>query len=207
MQGNISFTNYIKPVTAEGTKKILEQMTSCICKIKNNQKIGTGFFCRIPYKNNVKITALITSYQIIDKFYLSQNNQINLLMNDYNELKIINIDPMRKIYSSKDYNTTIIELKDSDNINNYLELDDNLFGYNTKSLFENESIYIIQYLNGVKASVSYGILNELNGTNMKYICYLEIGSNGAPILNLVNNKVIGIAIGKSGNANFNFGHF
>ena len=34
-----------------------------------------------------------------------------------------------------------------------------------------------------------------------------MGSNGAPILNLVNNKVIGIAIGTSGIANFNFGSF
>jgi hypothetical protein len=73
--------NFVKPVTIEGTKKILEQMTHCICKVKNNQSIGTGFFCRIPYKNNTKINALITSYQIIDYFYLNQNNKINLLLN------------------------------------------------------------------------------------------------------------------------------
>ena len=79
-----NFVNYIKPVNIEGTKKILDQMTNCICKVKNNQLIGTGFFCKIPYNNNTKINVLITSYQIINEFYFNQNNNINLLMNDYN---------------------------------------------------------------------------------------------------------------------------
>ena len=68
--------NCVKPVTAEGTQKILEQMTKTICKVKNNEIIGTGFFCRIPFINNTKINALITSYQIIDEYYLNQNNKI-----------------------------------------------------------------------------------------------------------------------------------
>ena len=173
-------------------------MTNCICKVKNNQLIGTGFFCRIPYKNNTKINVLITSYQIINEFYFNQNNQINLLINDYNELKVINLDPSRKIYTSKTYNTTLIELKECDNINNYLELDDNLFSNNIKSLFENESIYILQYLNVGKASVSYGTLNQLNGYNINHGCYNESCSNGAPILNLTNNKVIGITLETQG---------
>ena len=195
--------NFVKPVTAESTKKILEQMENCICKVKNNQIIGTGFFCRIPYKNNTKINVLITSYQIIDDFYLNQNNQINLLLNDYNELKIINLDPSRKIFSTKDFNTTIIELKQNDNITNYLELDDNLFSNNSRSLYKNGSIYMLQYLNGGNASVSYGILNELNGFNIKHTCSAESCSSGAPILNISNNKIIGISL-YNNNMNINY---
>ena len=96
-------------------------------------------------------------------------------MNDYNQLKIINIDPTRNIYFNKEYNTTIIELKDYDNINNYLELDDNLFGNNIKSIFENESIYILQYLNSAKAIVSYGNLNQLKGFNINHSCFINSG--------------------------------
>ena len=199
--------NIIKPVNIEGTKKILEQMTNCICKVKNNQIIGTGFFCKIPYNNGAQIYALITSYQIINEFYLNQYNYINLLINDYNQAKIINLDPSRNVYYNKMYNTTIIELKEYDNINNYLELDDNLFSNNIKSLFESESIYILQYLNGGKAIVSYGLLNELNGFNMNNICYINNGSNGAPILNLTNNKVLGISLETKENLNFNKGIF
>ena len=199
-----NFGNYIKPVNIEGTKKILEQMTNCICKVKNNQLMGTGFFCKIPYNNNTKINVLITSYQIINEFYFNQNNNINLLMNDYNQLKIINKDPTRNIYFNKEYNTTIVELKEFDNINNYLELDDNnLFNNNIKSIFEKESIYILQYLNGGKASVSYGNLNQLNGYNINHSCFINSGSNGAPILNLTNNKVIGITLETLGNLNIN----
>ena len=133
--------NCIKPVTAEGTKEIFEQMTKGICKIKNNEIIGTGFFCQMPFANNIKINVLITSYQIIDDYCLNQNNKINILINN-NELKVINLTPDRKIYSAKNFNTTIIELKDSDNINNFLQLDENLFRNDIIDYYQFQSIYI-----------------------------------------------------------------
>ena len=186
--------DYIKPVTKEGTKMILEQMSNCICKINNNNIIGTGFFCKIPFKNNLKINVLLTSYDIINENYFNFNNKINILLGDYNESKIINIDNNRNIYYNKLYNITIIELKDYDNINNYLELDDNLFNNNIKSLYEKESIYILYYLNGGKSLVSYGLINNINGYYINNICYINPGINGAPILNINNNKVIGISL-------------
>ena len=193
--------NYIKPATIETTYKIIYQMSNCICKIKNNQSIGTGFFCTIPYKNNAKINALITSYQIINEFYIQNNVIINLLLGDYNESKIIYLNPSRYIYFSQEYNITIIELKDYDNINNFIELDDNIFRNDIKSLYENESIYILQYLNGGKALVSYGIINILNGKFIYHICGIESGAIGAPILNLTNNKIIGISLEYNNNFN------
>ena len=89
--------------------------------------MGTGFFCKIPYNNTI-INVLITSYQIINDsvstkiikfFFIIYNNFINnkliiilqysnLLINDYYELKVINLDPSRKIYTSKNYTTTLI---------------------------------------------------------------------------------------------------
>ena len=54
--------NFIKPVTKEGITKMFEQMSNFICKVKNNQIIGTGFFCIINAENNIKIKTLITSY-------------------------------------------------------------------------------------------------------------------------------------------------
>ena len=202
---NSNQSNFIKPVTIEGANQILFQMSNCICKIRNNQRIGTGFFCKIPFNNNVKIKVLITSYEIINESYFNQNSQINLLMNDFNQLKVINIDPSRNIYFNSEYNTTIIELKDNDTINNYLELDDNLFSNDIKSLFESESIYILQYLKGGKAIVSNGILNDLNGFNIKHTCYINSGSNGAPILNLTNYKVIGLTLEERESQNYNKG--
>ena len=196
--------NYVKPVTPEGTKKILEQMTKSICKVKNNEIIGTGFFCQIPFINNSKMNVLITSYQIIDDYYLNQNNKINIFINN-NELKVINLTPDRKIFSTKNFNATIIEIKDSDNINNFLELDENIFRNDTIDYYQFQSIYILQYLFSGSTCVSYGILNKLNELNIEHTCFYESGSNGAPILNLSNNKVIGISLDSIKNNNFNSG--
>ena len=45
---------------------------------------------------------------------------------------------------------------------------------------------------GNKAEVSYGKLIEINSYDIKHICNTMHGSSGSPILNLSNNKVIGI---------------
>ena len=192
-----NMNNCVNPVNIKSTKKILEQMSNCICKIKNNQLIGNGFFCKIPLKDNNKITVLMTSYQIINETYFNNNNQIILFMNDYNEQKIIYYNPMRNIYYNKIYNITIIEINDYDNINmnNFLEIDDdNLFGNNIKTFYENKSIYILHYINNGKASVSYGKINSLLQNNINHMCYIESSSIGGPILNLTNNKVIGLTL-------------
>ena len=52
------------PIDIEGTKIILSQMENCICKIFQNEKKGTGFFCKIPFPDkynllNVLITNII----------------------------------------------------------------------------------------------------------------------------------------------------
>ena len=172
-------------------------MSNSICKIKNNELIGNGFFCRIPYKNYTKINALITSYNIINENYFTKNNEIILLLSDYNEIKIIKNDVNRTIFFSKENYITIIEVKDYDYIPiyKYLELDDdNLFGNNLKTIYENKSIYILHFLNNGKASVSFGLVNKLDNSIIKHTCYSELNSSGAPILNLVNNKVIGITM-------------
>ena len=63
----------------------------------------------------------------------------------------------------------------------------------------------MQYLFTGSSSVSYGIINEFNGFNLNHSCFAESGSIGAPILNLTNNKVIGISLNSKENNTFNFG--
>ena len=191
MEANKTF---IKSISSEVIMKIYQQMTNCICKVKSNQKIGTGFFCKIPYQNNNKINVLITSYQIINEDYLKYNNQITLLLGDYNQQKLIFLNPGRNIYYNREYNTTIIELNESDYINNFIELDDNLFRNDLKTLYQSESIYTLYYVNGGKSLVSYGILNQINNYNIKHSCEIQSGADGAPLLNLTNNKLIGISL-------------
>ncbi len=181
------FEKYPDIVSIEGTKIILEQMKKCICKIiKKDGSIGTGFFCNIKNDNTI-IKVMITNNHIINEEYINDNNEIRISLNNDKEFKEIILNNERIIYTNIEYDTTIIEIKDKDGINNFMELDDNY--YNN---YKNKSIYIIQYGSEKKIGVSYGIINDIDNYNIEYYCNIEEGSSGAPILNLLNNKIIGI---------------
>ena len=113
------------PVSLKGTKKVLFQMENCICKIYlNNGGIGTGFFCKIPFNNNL-LPVLITNNHVLNENDIDINKIINIMIN--NKVKKIEIDNSRKKYTNSDKNidVTIIEIKpNKDGINNYLEIDE-----------------------------------------------------------------------------------
>ena len=207
--------NYIKDaideISGEKLEKILDQMNKCICKIEGKET-GTGFFCKIEDCEEKIIPVLITSNQIIDNNFLEENNQINITINGIN--KTINIDKDTKIYSSdKDlYDITILRIKEN-LINNFLELDSNIEEDNSINLYKNESIYILHYPEGKnKSSVSFGYgIEKYNDYYIKHLCKIKTFTPGAPILNLNNNKVIGIhkeyIKKKDINDSFNLGTF
>ena len=192
--------------------KIMEQMEDCICKIIGKNK-GTGFFCKIPFPDDdTLLPVLITNNHIIDQNILDFSNEIPLIFKDgEREEKILNLKDRMK-YTNPKYDTTIIELKNRDNISKYLELDeiilnDILFKKNKIQKYREETIYIIQYPEG-KLSSSYGIIEgifENEMYNFIHKCSTRNGSSGSPILNL-NNKIIGIHKEKGG-GNYNFGTF
>ena len=73
-----------------------------------------------------------------------------------------------------------------------------------------KTIYIIGYPNSEKVKVSYGVLKnkELEKEcDFNYLCSTEKGSSGSPILNLENNKIIGIHKQCNNNKNYNTGAF
>ena len=197
----------VAPITIETSKKIIKQMKHCICKIKNEEKNGTGFLCYIPLDKNDKCPALVTSYNMFNDEDIKNNKMLKLYLNDDKEYKLIQLDYNRKVYFNENFGIKILIIEYKDNINNeknYLELDDNLF--NQDFSYENKSIYILQYQNGNKASVSYGKLKEINESKILHLCSLGNNSDGSPILNLSNNKVIGIQNDKK-NSGFNSGTF
>ena len=200
-----------EPVSISGTRTILEQMINCICKIKVDQSIGTGFFCRINYGINKTMKFLMTNFHVLTKNYYDKTKTIDLLINDEKIVKPIDLTKKRHIYFDEEkYDIILIEILDIDGINNFLELDDNLFREKEDALYKQKSIYVPQYPNGKNAAVSYGILksfDEVNNSNILHTCSTEKGSSGSPILNLETNKVIGIHKEGSVNFNFNMGTF
>ena len=75
-------------------------------------------------------------------------------LNDGKETKTIDLSIKRKTYFNKDYDTTMIELKNEDKIKDYLELDDYLFQDNSEKIYRDKSIYTLHYQNDKNACVS-----------------------------------------------------
>ena len=169
----------------------LSYMKDYICKI-SGKLLGTGFFCKIEYKNEL-IRVLMTNYHIIDDEYIESKHQIKIYIND--KCKIIKADKSRIIYSSirNKYDLMIIKIKEEDEIDNYLELDPNIYDDNSENIYKDELIYILHFPNSGEAMISYGCgLEKNNEYDMRHKCNSNRGSSGGPILNAVNNKIIAI---------------
>ena len=113
------------------------------------------------------------------------------------------------MYTNEEYDITIIEIKEKDKIENYLELDENI-GEKSSLSYIGESIYILHYPKSKKIYVSYGIIkgeNKKNKYKFNHLCRAEKGSSGSPILNISNNKLIGINKGVNREENVNIGLF
>ena len=199
---------YPIPITIDCTKIILEQMENCICKINNEKGNGTGFFCFISNYNKY---IMLTNNHVIDEEVIKNNNKIIVTINDDKEKIEINLND-KKLYTNKKYDVTIIEIKEEEKnkIKKYIELDNNIFDDN--SIIYNETLYILQYpkfsFNKQKGAVSYGILKGFKDEyNIIHLCSTEPGSSGSPILNISNNKVIGIHKEGSNKYNYNIGTY
>ena len=193
-------TGYPNTITYECTKKIIEQMENNICKIKIGEVKGTGFFCTIPFPNKDKmLNVMMTNNHVINnKLLYDYNSKIEIYIKKENKIKEIDLNDRLK-YTNIEYDITIIEIKEKDNIKNFLELDDyiknDILENNNNNYYQyiDKTIYIIQFPEG-ELSVSYGVLNNIyedKKYNFIHKCSTKAGSSGSPILNL-NNKIIGI---------------
>ena len=141
---------------------------------------------------------------------------MNILYNikDKNRIRLFG---SKFIENNKNNCKIIIEIDEiQDNIHDFIELDDEIINSmklskmeiidNFKDIYNNKSIYILNYLNGENIVVSYGLLTEINEENgINHKCNTGKGSSGSPILSLKNNKLIGIHYGGSRNYDYNKG--
>ena len=204
-------------IKLECAEKIIEQMKKNICKIILDQIQGTGFFCKIPFPDHNKILpVLITSSHVINEEFLNKDDaKIVLEIKADPNVKELNLKDKNKIiYTNIDYDITLIELKAEDNISDFLELDDiivdDIISDNNKNkILVDESIYILEYVNG-ELNYSTGILSNTDENNkvlLRHTCGTGSGSAGSPILNVKTNKVIGIHLSKVMNKSYGLGTF
>jgi len=211
----------IDPISIESTEIILKQMKTSVCKIhgKNN---GTGFFTKIPYKNQL-LPVLITNNHILGENDILPDKIITFSINNGEIMKNIKIDSNRKRYTNENLDITIIELLEKDNIYNFLPLDKNIIdkinfnkddisinSINSTKYFDNlfgkkKSGYILNYRDSNKVFTSYGLLTEIRESTIIHKCKTNFGSSGSPILFLETKTIIGIHCKGSYNFSFNYG--
>ena len=207
--------DYPMPISLKQTEKIIDQLKNNICNIYLGSKgRGTGFFMKIKFPDHEHehehlLPVLVTCNHLIDKSFLSEKDKIDIEING--KLKSIELKDRIK-YTNKEKDITIIEINEKkDEIKNFLQLDEE----NQNIRNSGNTIYILEYFNAngpchpSVPSVSFGILKDLDNLSFKHCCNINFGSSGSPILNLSNNKVIGIHKGAITiyNDNYNIGRF
>jgi hypothetical protein len=179
----------------------MNQLNTCVCKInKLNGENATGFFCNIPFSYSY-LPVLITNNHVLNEEDIKPNRIIKFSLKDGEIEKILIINESRITFTNKDLDVTIIEIfPEIDGIKDFLEVDEDINEFNLKEKIK-DAIYILQYPEG-KASYSCGVLDkESSYQDIIYSCSTSIGSSGAPILYLINYKVIGVHRGSKENLN------
>ena len=183
-----------KPVTKQITKKILDQMDTLFFKINEENK-NIGIFCNLKYKNKIVPVVIINNQMIKDDY-------INISINK--KKKKIEIGDI--IFKNEEYNFSVLEIKENEGDKiPFLDIDDELYLEESSMYYNNESIYVLQYINEKDIVVSYGVINHTNNSEIRYSCDLLPNSKLSLIFNLSNNKLIGIH--QSGFDSFNKGSF
>ena len=189
-------------------KQATFQMENCVCKIKLvNNKIGTGFFCLIPFpKKSNPLPVLITCNHVLNENNLVEGEKIYFSLNDEKIQKSIIISKSRKTFTNEEKDVTFIEIKpDEDNINDesILDLDENIFKDDLNKIYEKKSVYIVHYEEGKVVKYSLGKIKYIdnNKFNINHNCKTLAGSSGSPIINVTNFKVIGVHYGYKKNSN------
>lgn len=197
------------PITHSQIKKIYQQMNNSVCKIMHGNTRGTGFFCKIPFpdQNNL-LRVLVTVNHVLD---ISKHKKVEFELNGlYNSILL---DNSRLIYSSKKYDSVIIEIKKNElNTNYFLELDENINQNNLENIYLKKPVYILHYEYGEELKYSSGNITgvKFSGIDfykLAYSCSTEPGSSGGPIINSSNFKVIGIHKGYKKDIDWNVGIF
>lgn len=175
--------------------------TNCkaICKIKNGEKIGTGFFCKIENPSDYKkpLKALLTCYHVLN---IEERNINEIVLEIGNDKKILNIKNRKNCYD-KVLDYICIQILKEDNINEFLEIDENF----SREKYNNFRIYTFGYLDEIKFDVG----NILSKKDHLFIhnCNTDPGWSGGPIFNHENYKVIGLHNGYDEKLKKNIGTF
>ena len=185
IKGNANYINVDK------LKADIEILEKCVCKIITDNGSGSGFFCKLNIRQYEAIQRpfLMTNNHVINEAYINSQNFIKIVVNK--KEKILNlIDRIKLTDIEKDF--TIIEIKNYDNIWNFLEVAPDIFDNSYIDKITEKDIVIPQFPGGNDISMAFGSITRMNEENLLYSASTDFGSSGSPILLLDSLKIIGI---------------
>jgi len=194
-------------ITEKQVQKIKNQIDNSFCKIEINKEENIiGFFCYIPIQNEINLLPVL----IVNNFIKKDSDKITIYKN--NNCLSLSIDKKRKIFSIEEYNITIIEIKENDNLNmnSFLDIDEDIYEEDLKESFAQKAIYLLYYSKSKDIKYALGVIKDIDEDDYKfeYFCDTE---NDSPsmglILNLSNFKIIGFHLGAIKGENLNSGIF
>jgi hypothetical protein len=193
--------------------EIIRQMGVNICLIHDiNGDKATGFFCKIPYPNDFTLLpVLISNSEILNEQNTQLNNTIKLTFDDDKKSEsYFVIDSSRKVLIDYSLGISVIEIKEKDVIDKFLDIDDNINNENYINIYKRRpNIYTLYFSNDEKSIYSGGLLKEISDQKIQYSFKPFFCSSGAPILLLSSFKLIGILSKTKGqnNKDYNEGIF
>ena len=189
---------------SEEKKAVSQQFKQSICKIKSRKGLkGIGFFVKtqLPGNSNT-MNLLITSNKLINEDDLTNGNNIQLYLKNSNTKIKLHIDNKRKFYIDDQYQISIIELFENDELKNISFLNAGFFlSHQFFNIFD--KIFFLCFNNDSNNTIidQYiaGNINNYIDINNIFSFSTDINKNmseaiGCPILLSSNNEVIGINI-------------
>ena len=99
--------------------------------------------------------ALFTNNHVLNESSIEKGKKINF--DYYNGKKRIEITEKKRVFTNKELDYTCIEIFESDDINNYFEIEPELNKYNKQFIEKNQpEIFILQYPYGIDISFQMG---------------------------------------------------
>ena len=187
------------PINKKEIYNILSKEIST-CKIRNENVIGTGFFCRINIDTIPFTLALFTNNHILDRNSIKIGKEIIFEHKNVTTYKTLEITKNRRVFTDEELDYTCIEIFEKDKIfkNNEVEelfkIDQNILENNISSLL-NSDIYILQYPKGSEFSFSIGKIDFIDNKIINHTASTIDGSSGSPIIKRNNYSIIGIHYG------------
>ena len=200
---DINLDGYVEghssPIKKKEINNILSKELS-LCKIINENKKGTGFFCRMNIDEIPIKLALFTNNHVLDGNCIKTGKKIIIEHIHFDKLKILDITEDRRTFTNEELDYTCIEIFENDNIFKQYELEELLI-IDQKYLEEdvshllNKDILLLQYPMGNEFSFSVGIIDYIDKVNIRHTASSNEGSSVSPLLKRDDYSIIGIHFG------------